>query len=162
MSDTNTPVQVGELYRNGKLSIPWLLEDWGSKFAELATLRAELAEAEKETGRWQEAIYTKVCKDCPGVNIDGAGSDSGDPLDFTLAEIGQALNHWLDKCAKAEKQRDEALRNLESLREVVGNMHDALLTCEYYCGNCSANDKWTFDESQVQNAIAEYAKLTWK
>ena len=46
----------------------------------------------KEQGRWQQAIY-ELCRkhaiapDC----IDGGGTDSGDPLDFTLSEIGQVI-----------------------------------------------------------------------
>jgi hypothetical protein len=29
--------------------------------------------------------------------IDGAGCDSGDPLDFTLAEVGQGVGFFIDK-----------------------------------------------------------------
>lgn len=63
---------------------------------------------DKEVRRWQDAIY-KVCKEAVGPDgdsaIDGGGCDSGDALDFTLTEIGQALAHlkepiW-DACIKA-------------------------------------------------------------
>lgn len=56
-----------------------------------------------ELGRWQQAIYEQICEACPGANIDGAGCDSGDPLDFTQSEIGQGLAHWIDN-------RDDLLR----------------------------------------------------
>ena len=47
---------------------------------------------------WQDAIREAVIdgSGAPPEAIDGAGSDSGDPLDFTLAEIGQGFG-WLDE-----------------------------------------------------------------
>src|SRR6476469_377899 len=60
-------------------------------------LRQKLAEAQKENeeeqGRWQDAIYALLCSRVPDDKIDGKGCDSGDPLDFTLSEIAQALSH---------------------------------------------------------------------
>lgn len=42
-------------------------------------------------GEFQSGIYNFLVKEC-GDSIDGGGCDSGDPLDFTLSEISQALN----------------------------------------------------------------------
>lgn len=51
---------------------------------------------EKEQGRWQKAIYELLVK-ATDDSIDGGGCDSGDPLDFTLAEISQALGILKEK-----------------------------------------------------------------
>lgn len=52
--------------------------------------------------RWQDAIY-ELCKKEVGIDadflIDGGGTDSGDALDFTLTEIGQAIGFWREKAA---------------------------------------------------------------
>ena len=68
-----------------------------------ATKRADEAE-EKEQARWQQAIYDLCCKLTPKANIDGGGTDSGDPLDFTLSEIGQAINWWAEMVATYDHQ----------------------------------------------------------
>lgn len=47
---------------------------------------------ETEQSRWQEAIYRLLLEVVGDDRIDGNGCDSGDPLDFTLTEIGQALS----------------------------------------------------------------------
>jgi hypothetical protein len=45
-----------------------------------------------EQARWQLAVYKLLCKHVPAPgDIDGGGCDSGDPLDFTLTEIKQAI-----------------------------------------------------------------------
>ena len=46
-----------------------------------------------EITRWQNAIYALLQKAVPDANVDGGGCDSGDPLDFTLSEISQALGY---------------------------------------------------------------------
>ena len=48
------------------------------------------AELEKDQARWQKAIYELLVKET-GCTIDAGGCDSGDPLDFTLSEISQAI-----------------------------------------------------------------------
>ena len=64
---------------------------------EIARLESELAALrdaqDKELARWQHDIYNLLCATVgePYHRIDGGGCDSGDPLDFTMAEIGQAL-----------------------------------------------------------------------
>ena len=61
---------------------------------------------DKELGRWQQAIY-ELCRkhaivpDC----IDGGGTDSGDPLDFTLSEIGQVICQLENPQDYAESKR---------------------------------------------------------
>jgi len=49
---------------------------------------------DEELGRWQKAIYDMICDRAPDANIDGGGCDSGNPLDLTLAEIGQGFTYW--------------------------------------------------------------------
>ena len=39
-------------------------------------------------------IHNLLKRVAPGVIIDGGGCDSGDPLDVTMTEIGQAVN-WI-------------------------------------------------------------------
>lgn len=57
-------------------------------------------EVQAEQGRWQDAIREHLVKACgiPDADswIDGAGCDSGDPLDVSLAEISQVINHFID------------------------------------------------------------------
>lgn len=54
-------------------------------------LKADPPEGD-EIGRWQKAIYDLLRAHVPHPDsIDGGGCDSGDPLDFTLSEISQAL-----------------------------------------------------------------------
>lgn len=48
-------------------------------------------EHSKELRRWQDAIRDLLLEHVPGADIDGGGGDSGDPLDFTLAEISQGM-----------------------------------------------------------------------
>lgn len=53
---------------------------------------------DKELRRWQDAIRDKLIQmGAPDSEIDGAGCDSGDPLDFTLAEIGQGVGYFIDQ-----------------------------------------------------------------
>jgi hypothetical protein len=65
-------------------------------------------EEEVEHGRWQNAIYNLVTKETgqlhPPPMIDGKGCDSGDPLDFTLSEIQQAIGAWEDHAANLRAQ----------------------------------------------------------
>jgi hypothetical protein len=47
---------------------------------------------DKEQARWQKSIYDLARKHAIAPDdIDGSGCDSGDPLDLTLAEIGQVI-----------------------------------------------------------------------
>lgn len=58
---------------------------------------------DKELRRWQDAIRDKmISMGVPDDLIDGAGCDSGDPLDFTLAEVGQGLGYFIDKLEAKE------------------------------------------------------------
>lgn len=77
--------------------------------ANLATSEIEDTTAEDEQARWQKAIYDLLCSETNSeCNIDGGGCDSGDPLDFTLAEISQALAHFKNKLDLISKpQADE-------------------------------------------------------
>jgi len=53
---------------------------------------------DEEIGRWQKEIYALLIKESGASHkIDGAFCDSGDPLDFTLLEISQALDYLKDQ-----------------------------------------------------------------
>lgn len=70
-------------------------------------------ETGKEIRRWQDAIRDKmISMGVPDSKIDGAGCDSGDPLDFTLAEIGQGVGYFID-------QLDELRAPSPSVREAA-------------------------------------------
>ena len=67
-----------------------------------------------EQGRWQDAIYKLLCAAVGEENrtlIDGAGCDSGDPLDVTLQEISQAINF------ASERNLQEISREVNSVIE---------------------------------------------
>ena len=67
-----------------------------------------------EQGRWQDAIYKLLCSAVGDENrtlIDGAGCDSGDPLDVTLQEISQAINF------ASERNLQEISREVNSVIE---------------------------------------------
>lgn len=73
-------------------------------------LRGEVASIEAaEQSRWQERIYKVCCRDTAelGTQIDGKGCDSGDPLDFSISEIEQAIHAWID-CAADQRQQSLA------------------------------------------------------
>jgi len=77
-----------------------------------------------EIGRWQQAIYEACCKAVDGlreaVTIDGAGCDSGDPLDLTLTEIGQAVNALRDEIDELMREKaviDQQVEKWRSLAE---------------------------------------------
>ena len=50
------------------------------------------------TAKTQDRIQAYVLKHSGAERIDGSGCDSGDPVDLTLAEIGQGLIHVQDEC----------------------------------------------------------------
>ncbi len=81
-----------------------------------AIVQSAISRAEDaEQKRWQDAIYERCKKAVGPANysvIDGAGCDSGDPLDFTLAEIGQALAFVQDAAEERERRMREALTKL--------------------------------------------------
>ena len=63
------------------------------------------ATTDKEIRRMQDGIRDHLIKlGAPDNLIDGAGCDSGDPLDFTTAEITQAFNYFEDQKAAASPQ----------------------------------------------------------
>lgn len=53
---------------------------------------------DKELRRWQDAIRDKMIDmGVPDSLINWVECNSGDPLDFTLAEVGQGLGYFIDK-----------------------------------------------------------------
>jgi hypothetical protein len=81
----------------------------------------EHSDIAKEQGRWQVAIYDFLCRQSEYPEaIDGGGCDSGDPLDFTLAEINQLIvqlkNDRNDAVARLTGERDaQAEKRLDIL-----------------------------------------------
>ena len=64
----------------------------------LSMIETSEDELDKELRRWQDAIRDKLIDmGAPDWKIDGAGCDSGDPLDFTLAEVGQGVGYFIDQ-----------------------------------------------------------------
>lgn len=94
-------------------------------------------ERDEEIGRWQNEIYQLLCKFCPDINIDGAGSDSGDPLDFTVSEIGQALAHLQNKID--ERLSPEKAAELEA---GCAEMREQLLESRPMRSDLHSNDPW--------------------
>lgn len=99
----------------------------------LATEEAkQVAEKERDTEvtRWQTAIY-EACKkaavECgqPEHVIDGAGSDSGDPLDFTLLEIWQGMNCFRERAEAAESRASSLKAELEQVKKKLARLIEA-------------------------------------
>ena len=90
--------------------------------------------------RWQKAIY-EVCKEAVGPEhyseIDGAGCDSGDALDFTLTEIRQALNFVRENSRSAPDR--EALPRCEVTDTP---RKPCALNCGTYPGNLGPCETW--------------------
>lgn len=64
----------------------------------LTAIQTNEEELDRELRRWQDAIRDKmIAMGVPDSRIDGAGCDSGDPLDFTLAEVGQGVGYFVDQ-----------------------------------------------------------------
>jgi hypothetical protein len=106
-----------------KASFSWRQSDALNSCAEIIQSAID-TEIDTEQGRWQETIYNLVTKETgqlhPPPMIDGAGCDSGDPLDFTLSEIQQAIGAWEDHAAKLHtaRQKDaETIAELEAENE---------------------------------------------
>jgi hypothetical protein len=135
---------------------PWQAPDgllWDvNKAAEQIGLTIQSAidtEIDTEQGRWQETIYNLVTKETgqlhPPPMIDGAGCDSGDPLDFTLSEIQQAIGAWEDHAAKLHTARQKDAEMIVRLMKQA----DELMTLR---------DSLT---KQVEELRADKARLDW-
>lgn len=93
--------------------------EWMEPFFELAittALAAQAGEVEKEQARWQDEIYKMLCRVCPEAQIDGGGCDSGDPLDLTISEVAQGLNHWEERFHAAETDRNALRQQLAQVK----------------------------------------------
>lgn len=139
----------------------WVNSYWMDKAEQLERELAAQREArekaeETEQARWQEAIYDLCCKRCPDASIDGKGCDSGDPLDFSLAEIGQALCHWIDRAEQAEARLAEAMSALDAAGCPIGNEHKTYSIVERIAGLHKTRDyAWKqMDEGRVRLAEA--------
>lgn len=110
---------------------PILARACNEKDAELTRLQAELAEAkgeiavlqrnlagavDNEQERWQDALDNLFAQLVPDADIDGGGCDSGDPLDFSISEISQAIQ-YVER--KAEAELAEEKRKVEGKEQVI-------------------------------------------
>lgn len=104
-----TSTNIGDIRR--ECFMPWdsrwngiVREQTAAREREIDPLESEAVN--NELRRWQDAIRDKMINmGVPDFKVDGAGCDSGDPLDFTLAEVGQGLAYFIDQL--------EATRNKE-------------------------------------------------
>lgn len=71
-----------------------------------AAVEKATKEHDIEIGEFQQKVYDLCCEYAKG--IDGAGSDSGDWRDFTLAEIGQCISQIVDERDTLQTKLDEA------------------------------------------------------
>lgn len=88
-----------------------------------AQLATALKERDDEQGRWQEAIGDLLWK-LSGKQVDGAGCDSGDPLDLTLTEIGLS---W------PEEELTTAHAELARCRDALKRYGFHKPTCDVFC-----------------------------
>jgi hypothetical protein len=112
-------------YRNSEVPYGIMKRAWSAALASaqsrIDALTRERNEAEAkhdaEIRHWQDAIRDHVIKLSGRRYIDGAGSDSGDPLDFTLTEISQGIIHAIDQRDEAVKAREEVAAKVAGVRE---------------------------------------------
>lgn len=81
-----------------------------------------------EQGRWQNEIRNKIIElaKCPDSVIDGAGCDSGDPLDFTLTEITQGFNFVSEQLTAAQQRAEKAEEKLKTGAALILQAADTL------------------------------------
>lgn len=117
--ESGKSIRLGEWVKEGDF---WYLE--------FPDLKAALAEKEKahneEMGRWQQEIYKLVMELSGNYEIDGAGCDSGDPLDFTLSEISQGFNFLKDQFAEAQKEINHWQSVVEEYQNMVAELRQGI------------------------------------
>jgi hypothetical protein len=92
----------------------------------------QLSGFDAEVGRWQDAIY-RLCVRLAGDSIDGGGCDSGDPLDFTLAEVSQAIALLTDRAEAAEAKVAELEADRAALRAGIAMAFPLLKEEQHVC-----------------------------
>lgn len=74
-----------------------------------------------EQDRWQRGIFDELCRHLPPGRhkhqVDGSGCDSGDPLDESIAEIGEVLCWWTDHADELRRELDFALGRISALAD---------------------------------------------
>ena len=131
-----------------------IVETYGKEVTRRTAVEGEV---EQETLRWQDGIRDKLISlGVPDNLIDGAGCDSGDPLDFTLAEISQGVAFF-----SGEVEQLRALLS-EKLKERDGTWIDKMGACkvcdgEIPYGHISSCDIWKLEQSveQLRKALEE-------
>ena len=140
----------------GDIGEPYEEEDWHARLGFYGMGWKE--GASEGEARWQKAIYDKVRELSGTDNIDGAGCDSGDPLDFTLSEISQGFVHVIN-------ERDDRIAELETIERAIceygteeglslvgytTELHrlEALLKREDICPGCGKNEASRFCECE--------------
>jgi hypothetical protein len=107
---TDIPLPATEIDRRVKAAMDTL-----SRLSKQA--QSVEAAVEAEQARWQTAIYDYLTSIC-GDSIDGGGCDSGDPLDFTMDEIRQAIGVILDRPAAGPS---DAVLRMRGIKQMLGN-----------------------------------------
>lgn len=81
-----------------------------------------------EQARWQDKIEARLIE-LTGIApeaLDVSGDDSGDPLDWTLAQIARAINYLKDEREELKVATDAAMNGLiESIRIAQDGWDDA-------------------------------------
>lgn len=127
-------------------------QDQGKDAQNLASVSIETA-AEAADGdddglrRWQDTIRERVItkSGAPDHSIDGAGCDSGDPLDLTLAEIDQGFNfidnEFYDTINESRPgfQWPEGKSAVQVALELL-RVSQPTDTVETHCGLCGSED----------------------
>lgn len=115
----HTEPETAERYRRTKANLtaqmrahPLSFDEWNARAASPTPDTTGVARSvDAEVTRILDGIYEHLLlSGVPEDRIDGAGCDSGDPLDFINAEITQAINYFQEDTAVPETE----WRSLES------------------------------------------------
>lgn len=112
-------LDAGDAQLEGVAITCWFCKGDGFTIEASDTPATAEAETDDEVRRFQDGIRDYLIEQwkVPDDRIDGAGCDSGDPLDFTKAEIGQAIAFLSDQHDAELSKLREALRRLFALVE---------------------------------------------
>lgn len=98
--------------------------------AQRDTARKLASDSDKEFLRLQDSIYA-ILRDEVSETIDGGGCDSGDPVEFTVEEVGQGIEMLKQRIVDAEaalaaleerydSAKDEWMEDLRTANEAMG------------------------------------------
>lgn len=100
---------------------------------------------DKELRRWQDAIRDRLIElGAPDWKIDGAGCDSGDPLDFTLAEVGQGVGYFVDQLEQLRSLNQTQAESIVEFQREQKELHEQinkLMNSDFVCSRCGSPKK---------------------